>query len=158
MTIIATVVKSADDDLERLVSSSTMTHVECGGKITAEWEDNKELGKRLVLTCQKCRIKNNLAVNLNGVYFKEENTWLTNVLSGKQACVILKSEDDFKHFCRGIEIWREGGQEEEKIKKAEEKAKGKKWREEEERKSNRNWLIGIAIFIAFIIILWLLLK
>lgn len=155
MTIIATVVKSTDDNLERLVSSSTMTHVECGGKITAEWEDHKELGKRLVLTCQKCRIKDKLSVNLNGEVYQDENISLSNLLSGKQTSISLTHGDGWGHR---LTIWRIGGEEEEKKKNEKEREDRKKLAEIEKRKSAGNWLIGIAIFIAFIIILWLLLR
>ena len=162
MTIIATVVKSTDDNLERLVSSSEMTHVECSGKITAEWEDHKELGKRLVLTCQKCRIKDKLAVNLNGIFHPYENTALTNLLSGRQPRVELLSEDSSgSYFHRGLIIWREGGREEAKIKKDEEDKESRERAEraaKEERKSTRNWLIGIAIFIIFIVVFWWFFK
>jgi hypothetical protein len=79
--IITVVPVNEDEGLDELVHLSEMDHENCGGKIKATWEKHKELEKRLVLTCQRCKASYPLNISMNGTT-QNNNTALTKILKG----------------------------------------------------------------------------
>jgi len=148
MTIIATVVRGSEEkDIKELLSSSKMTHVECGGNIVPIWVKNAWLRELLVLHCSKCKQKNELMVNLEGENWHEENIAMVNLLSGKINFYNFRERES---FCL---IWKEGGKEEEAKKKGKEKTKKN---EENSDPKTKNLIIALFAFIIIIsVLLWI---